>query len=52
MKQPNPKYHFTISIIKSTIRIGAGLALLSGFLPLAGLMLIVAELLGIAEELV
>ena len=44
--------HTSVSMIKSIIRIGAGAAVFAGDLPAAGLLLIVAELLGIAEELV
>ena len=46
------KWHFRISIVKSGIRIAAGLRLIQGDVFGAGVLLIVAELLGIAEELV
>jgi hypothetical protein len=46
------KGHFWISIVKSVVRIGAGLSLVAGGLVLAGTLFIVAELLGILEELV
>lgn len=51
-KYPNAVNHFRISMTKSVIRIGAGLALVSGELLIAGSLLILAEILGIAEELV
>lgn len=46
------KGHFYTSLIKSIFRIGAGAALCFGMLFTAGLLLIIAELLGIVEELV
>ena len=51
--------HTSVSMIKSGVRIAAGLALAGGgwlemnpYLQAAGVLLIVAEVLGIAEELV
>jgi len=51
--------HTSVSMIKSGVRIAAGLALAGGgwlemnpYLQAAGWLLIVAEVLGIAEELV
>lgn len=52
MKQPDPKLHFQISIAKSIIRIIAGGCLAFGMLISAGLFIILAEALGIAEEMV
>jgi hypothetical protein len=52
MEQPDPKWHLRISILKSLLRIAAGGYLVIGGIITAGLLLIVAELLGIAEELV
>lgn len=56
VNHPDPKLHLYISLVKSAVRIGAGLALiLAGYDPLittAGALLLFAELLGIAEELV
>lgn len=52
MKHPDPKLHLRISLIKSALRIGAGIVLIFGSLSPAGGLLIFAELLGIAEELV
>ena len=46
------KGHFYVSIVKSFVRIFAGIALINGSLIVAGLSFIVAELLGIVEELV
>lgn len=44
--------HFYVSIAKSFIRIFAGIALIDGSFIIAGVSFIVAELLGIVEELV
>ena len=44
--------HFYVSLVKSFIRIGAGCWLMSGSLLMAGVCLILAEVLGIVEELV
>ena len=44
--------HFYVSLVKSALRIVAGGNLLTGNLFLAGLFLILAEVLGIVEELV
>ena len=44
--------HTSVSMIKSGFRILAGVALCFGDFVVAGALLIVAELLGIAEELV
>ena len=44
--------HFYVSIVKSFVRIFAGIALINGNVSIAGLSLIAAELLGIIEELV
>lgn len=45
------KWHFRISIVKSGMRIAAAFRLMQGDLWGAGFFLIVAEVLGIAEEL-
>jgi len=55
MKQPDPKRHFQLSMIKSAIRIVAGGALCllgNTWLIVAGVALIIGELVGIAEEMV
>jgi hypothetical protein len=44
--------HFRVSMVKSALRIVAGGLLVQGNLFWAGTLLIVAELLGILEELV
>lgn len=56
---PDPRKHRSISFVKSGFRIVAGLALAGGgwlemnpYILYAGVLLVVAELLGIAEELV
>ena len=46
------KGHFYVSLAKSFIRIGAGCWLMQGNLLVAGVCLILAELLGILEEMV
>lgn len=44
--------HFYVSLGKSVLRIAAGLFLCAGMLISAGVLLIIAELGGILEELV
>lgn len=44
--------HFYVSLVKSTVRIGAGSCLIMGSLFFAGCLLILAEGLGILEEMV
>jgi hypothetical protein len=46
------KGHFYVSLVKSVLRITAGGALIAGFIVHAGVLFIVAEVLGIVEELV
>lgn len=46
------KGHFYVSLIKSALRIVAGVFLIQGNLVGAGLLLIGAEVLGVVEELV
>ena len=46
------KGHFYVSVIKSAVRIGAGTALIMGSLAVCGWLLILAEILGVVEELV
>lgn len=43
--------HFYISIVKSAVRIGAGIVLFKEMFAMAGILFVFAELLGIAEEL-
>jgi hypothetical protein len=55
MDHPNAKLHLQISLIKSVVRIAAGVALIaggSGLVAWAGVGILAAETLGIAEELV
>jgi uncharacterized membrane protein len=52
MNQPDPKLHMLISFAKSACRIIAGVLLAVGVFKTAGLMFIIAEALGIGEELV
>jgi hypothetical protein len=55
-KIPDPLLHRNISFVKSILRIAAGVALIIHSAPsaiaIAGGLLIAAEILGIAEELV
>lgn len=44
--------HFLVSLVKSILRIYAGLALMKSGISEAGIFLIAAEVLGIVEELV
>ena len=44
--------HKSVSFVKSGLRILAGISLLSGSLACAGILFILAELLGILEEVV
>lgn len=44
--------HFYVSMVKSVLRIGAGASLIMVGFPEAGSLLIIAEVLGIIEELV
>lgn len=52
MNQPDPKRHLQISLVKSAFRVVAGASLISGMFVLAGVTFILAEVLGILEELV
>lgn len=52
MKTPDPKWHYRISLIKSGLRIGAGLSLIRGSIVPAGILLIAAEAFGVLEEIV
>jgi len=53
MKQPDPQKHFILSLIKSALRIAAGISLIwPQNMILAGIFLIVAEVVGVAEEMV
>jgi hypothetical protein len=52
MKTPNPEWHFKLSIIKSVLRIIAGAAFIKGNIVAGGLLLILAEIIGIVEEII
>ena len=58
-KHPDARKHKLVSFAKSTVRIAAGLALAGGgwlemnpYIMYAGVLLVVAEVLGVVEELV
>ena len=44
--------HYNVSMAKSALRVGAGVALVFGSLVPAGVLLILAEVLGVVEEMV
>ena len=46
------KGHFYVSVCKSAVRIAAGSSLIMGSLVVCGALLILAEILGIVEEVV
>lgn len=46
------KGHFYVSLVKSATRIAAGIALIMGAFVITGALIILAEVLGIVEELV
>ena len=46
------KGHFYVSIVKSAVRIAAGSALILGAFVVTGWLIILAEILGIVEEIV
>ena len=46
------KGHFWVSMVKSAVRVVAGFCLITGNILMAGVCLIMAELLGIVEEMV
>lgn len=52
MKHPDPKLHQSISFIKSGIRIAACFAGIFGSLSLLAAGLLIAEIVGVYEELV
>ena len=52
MDHPDPKNHLKWSLAKSSLRIIAGAVLVGQYVVMAGLLLIVAEILGIVEEIV
>lgn len=50
-RESNTNWHFRISVFKSILRIVAGITLVSEHVATAGCFFIVAEILGIIEEL-
>ena len=50
-KESKTNWHFSLSIIKSVVRVMAGITLLNDQLMFAGALLILAELFGILEEI-
>lgn len=50
-KESKTNWHFYISLVKSGFRFGAGFSFIFGSIPAAGALLILAEVLGIVEEL-
>ena len=51
VKESKTNWHFRISVFKSCLRIIAGVTLIRGELAISGVLFIVAEVLGIIEEL-
>jgi hypothetical protein len=49
---PDPEKHLKLSIIKSAVRVLAGASIVIGMVVIGGALLIVAEIIGVAEELV
>jgi hypothetical protein len=50
-KESKTNWHFRISLIKSGLRILAGLALILSDITVSGILFIGAELFGVLEEL-
>ena len=50
-KESKTNWHFRISLFKSCLRIMAGVTMIRGELVISGVLFILAELLGIIEEL-
>jgi len=44
--------HYNVSMAKSVLRVGAGLALCFGSFVMSGILIVLAEVLGIVEEMV
>jgi glycosyltransferase A (GT-A) superfamily protein (DUF2064 family) len=49
---PDPEKHLKLSLIKSAFRVLAGVSIVLGLVVIGGALLIAAEIIGIAEELV
>lgn len=50
-KESKTNWHFNISLAKSCLRIMAGVTLIRGELLISGVLFILAEVLGVIEEL-
>jgi hypothetical protein len=50
-KESKKNWHFRISLLKSVLRILAGLALILSDITVSGILFIGAELFGVLEEL-
>jgi len=50
-KESKTNWHFRISVAKSVLRIAASVALITNELIMSGVLFIIAEVLGIIEEL-
>jgi hypothetical protein len=50
-KESKQSTHFWISLVKSGVRIGGGIVLFGGDYVSAGILIIIAEILGVAEEI-
>ena len=50
-KESHTSWHFKISVFKSILRIVAGIAFICEYVVTGGCFLVVAEVLGIIEEL-
>jgi len=50
-KESKTNWHFSFSLIKSVVRVMAGITLLNDQIMFAGALLIIAELFGILEEI-
>lgn len=50
-KESKSNWHFKISVFKSCLRIMAGITLIRGELATSGGLFVLAEILGIVEEL-
>lgn len=50
-KESKTNLHFTMSVIKSAVRVMAGVTLINDQIVFAGALLIFAEIFGILEEL-
>lgn len=50
-KESKTNWHFTLSVIKSVVRVMAGITLINEQVVFAGALLILAEIFGILEEI-